>query len=137
MKELISAKKTQLTKRALEVWREEWTKERYHRTVTLKSNIQTPRRIDERVKPISDTNAYGENESREFLFWRKVPGIEDGRCEFRQGNQTAKHVLLESRLYSRGRRDLWTEEAKKARKEGGRSLDIVLIITDGSCVKKR
>lgn len=74
---------------------------------------------------------------REFLFWRKISGIENGRCEFGQGNQTAKHVTLESRLYSRGRRDLETEEAKKARKEGGRSFDIVRIITDGSCVKKR
>ena len=52
---------------------------------------------------------------REFLFHRKVPGIGDGRCICRQGNQTVKHVLLECRLYNQMRRGLWTEESKKAR----------------------
>lgn len=69
---------------------------------------------------------------REFLFPRKVPGIEDGRCECRQGNQTVKHILLECRLLARQRLNLWIDEAKRARKEGGRSLDIGRI----PCVKK-
>lgn len=74
---------------------------------------------------------------REFLFHRKMPGIEDGRCKCRrQGNQTVKHIFLECRLFARQRRDLWTEEAKKARKEGGRSLVIERILTDGPCAKK-
>ncbi len=73
---------------------------------------------------------------REFLFQRKVPGIGDGRCICRQGNQTVKHVLLECRLCNRMRRGLWTEESKKARKEGGRCLDLVRILTDGPCAKK-
>ena len=73
---------------------------------------------------------------REFLFHRKVPGIGDGRCECRQENQTVKHILLEFRLLARQRRSLWTEEAKRARKEGGRSLDIERILADGPCAKK-
>lgn len=67
----------------------------------------------------------------------RVPGIEDGRCECRQGNQTFKHILLESRLFARQRRNLWTEEARKARKEGGRSLEIERILTDGPCSNLR
>lgn len=69
---------------------------------------------------------------REFLFQRKVPGIEDGRCECRQGNQNVKHILLECRNIARQRRNLWIDEAKKTRKEGGQSLDIERILTDGS-----
>ena len=70
---------------------------------------------------------------REFLFQRKVPGITDGRCTCRQGTQTVKHVLLECRLYNQMRRGLWIEESKKARKEGGRCLDLEHILTDGPC----
>ena len=51
-------------------------------------------------------------------------------------NQTVKHILLECRLLARQRRNLWTEEGKRARKEGGRSLDIARILTDGPCAKK-
>ena len=34
------------------------------------------------------------------------------------------------------RRGLWIEESKKARKEGGRCLDLEHILTDDSCAKK-
>ncbi len=34
------------------------------------------------------------------------------------------------------RRGLWTEESKKAQKEGGRCLDVERILTDEPCVKK-
>lgn len=73
---------------------------------------------------------------REFLFHRKVPGIGNGRCICRQGKQTVKHVLLDCRLYNQMRRGLWTEESKKARKEGGRCLDLERILTDGPCAKR-
>ena len=72
----------------------------------------------------------------EFLFHRKVPGIEDGRYKWRQENQTVEHILLECRFFARQRRNLWTEQAKRAQKEGGRSLDIERILTDGPCAKK-
>ena len=65
-----------------------------------------------------------------------MPGAEDGRCECRQGNQTVKHILLECRLLARQRRNLWTEEATRARKERGKNLDIERILTDGTCAKK-
>ena len=71
----------------------------------------------------------------EFLFQRKMPGIEDGRCECRQSNQTVKHILLECRLLARQRRNLWIDEEKRVHKEGGGSLDIERILTDCSCQK--
>lgn len=78
----------------------------------------------------------GKIELREFLFNRRVPGIEDGTCEHRQGNKFVNYILLECKLFARQRGKLWTEEAKKAWKEGGKSLDIKGILTDGPCTKK-
>ena len=45
---------------------------------------------------------------REFFFNRKLPEIEDGRCEYEHGSQTVKYALRECRLFARQRRDLRT-----------------------------
>ena len=73
---------------------------------------------------------------RQSLFERKVPGIEDRRYECRQGNQTVKHVLLNCRRYNKERQGFGTEESRKARQEGGSSLDIERILTEASSAKK-
>ena len=73
---------------------------------------------------------------RQFLFERKVPGIVDGRCECRQGNQTVEHVLLNCRRYNKERQGFWAEESRKARQEGGRNLDIERILTEAPSAKK-
>ena len=142
VKELLSAKKTQATKNAMREWKDEWAKERRGRE--LYKLEPSPRRgtiklhcgLSKELSSLVVQMRTGKIGLREFLFHRRVPGIEDGRCECRQGNQTVKHILLECRLFARQRRNLWTEEAKKARKEGGRSLDIERILTDGPCAKK-
>ena len=72
---------------------------------------------------------------RQFLFERRVPGIEYGRCECRQINQTVKHVLLNCRRYNKERRGFWTEQSRKAQ-EGGRSLDIERILIEAPSAKK-
>lgn len=56
---------------------------------------------------------------RGFLFQRNVPGIGDGRCICRQGNQTFKHVLLECRLYPDAAWDVdrGVQEGAKRRRE--------------------
>lgn len=66
---------------------------------------------------------------REFLFQRKMLGIEDGKWKCRQGNQTVKQILLKCTKFALQRRNLWIDETKRARKEGGRSLDIERILT--------
>ena len=73
---------------------------------------------------------------RELLFYRKVPGIKDGMCKYRQENQTVKHILLECRLFALQGQNLWAEEGKRAQNEGGRCLDIQCILTDGLCAQK-
>ena len=142
VKELLSAKNSQATKNAMREWMDEWAKERRGRE--LYRLEPSPRRgtiklhcgLSKELSSLVVQMRTGKIGLREFLFHRRVPGIVDGRCECRQGNQTVKHILLECRLFARQRRNLWTEEAKKARKEGGRSLDIERILTDGPCAKK-
>lgn len=73
---------------------------------------------------------------RAFLFARKVPGIDDERCNYRQENQAVKHFLLECRLLNQKRRGLLLKESTKARSEGGGSLDIGCILTDGQRAEK-
>ena len=102
---------------------EEWTKERRGRE--LHRLIPAPRKETVKLhiglsKELS--SLIGKIGLREFIFHRKVPGTEDGGCKYSQGNQPVKHILLECRLLARQRRNLWREEAKRARK-GGRSLD--------------
>lgn len=123
-------------------WKVEWTNERRGRE--LRRLEPAPRRgiiklhcgLSKELSSLVVQMRTGKIGLRDFLFGRKVPGIEDGTCECRHGNQTVKHILLECRLFARQRRDLWKEEAIKARKEGVRSLDIERILTDGPCAKK-
>ncbi len=123
-------------------WKDEWANER--RGQELRRLEPAPRRgliklhrgLSKELSSLVVQMRTGKIGLREFLFGRKVPGIEDGRCECRQGNQTVKHIFLECRLFARQRRDLWKKEAKEARNEGGRGLDIERILTDGPCAKK-
>lgn len=94
-------------------WMDEWTKKRRGRELyrlepslrrgTIKIHIGLSKELSSLVV---------------LLFHRRFLGIEDGRCECRQGNQTVKPILVECRQFARQRRNLWTEEAKRARKEG-------------------
>ncbi len=142
VRELLSAKKTQLTKHAMTEWGKEWTKERRGRELQRLEAAPRKRTVTFHIGLSKELSSLvvqmrtGKIRLREFLFHRKVPGIEDGRCECRQGNQTVKHILLEFRLLACQRHNLWIDEAKRTRKEGGRSLDIERILTDGPCVKK-
>ena len=51
---------------------------------------------------------------RQFLYNRKVPGIDGPECGCGGGHQTVKHILFNCRKYSGRRREYWDQERRKA-----------------------
>ena len=141
VRELVSAKATILGRRASAEWKNKWSKEirgreLYKLEPEPKSNIvKLHAGLSKELSSLVIQMRTGKIGLRQFLFERKVPGIEDGRCECRQGNQTVKHVLLNCRRHNRDRQGLWAEESRKAQ-QGGRRLDIERILTEAPSAKK-
>ncbi len=142
VKELVSAKAAILRKRVLAEWKDKWSKETRGRELYKlepepKSNIvKLHVELCKELSSLVIQMRTGKIGIRQFLYERKVPGIEDGRCECRQRNQTVKHVLLNCRRYNTERQGLWAEESRKAQQKGGRNLDIVRILTEATSAKK-
>lgn len=56
-------------------------------------------------------------ELQEFLFYEKVPKIEDKKYKYRQKNQLIKYIFLEYRLFTQQQWDFWKKEAEKHKKK--------------------
>jgi len=65
---------------------------------------------------------------RQFLYRRRIPGIETERCQCGQGPQTISHVLFVCRSFVELRYGYWKEEMKRAM-WGEVSLKTVLTLT--------
>lgn len=103
LKELVLAKATILERRKAVKWKDKWSKETHGQELyklepKLKSNIVKlyiglSKELGLLVIQIQ-TRKIGLGQ---FFFEQKVFGIEDGRCEYKQGDQTVKYVLWNCR----------------------------------------
>ena len=142
IKELLFAKKTQATKNVMGEQKDKWAKKRCEQELyrlkplpkrgTIKLHYGLSKELSLLVVQMQ-TEKIG---FWEFFFYCKVLRIVDGRYKYRQKNQTVKYIFLKYRLFAYQQRNLQIEEAKKARKEEGKSLDIECILTNGPCTKK-
>ena len=70
---------------------------------------------------------------RQFLYSRKVPGIDSAICECRGGHQTVEHVLIACRKYRAERRGFWDQEKGKV---AWGELQLKKILTEPDSLKK-
>ena len=54
---------------------------------------------------------------RQFLFLRKVPDVDDDKCECRRGSQTVRHILFSCPLYRELRRETWGGERTREQQD--------------------
>lgn len=57
---------------------------------------------------------------REFLSLRKMPDVEDDKCECRRGSQAVRHVFFSCPLYLELRQETWEERERGKSKTSGK-----------------
>ena len=75
----------------------------------------------------------GKTGLRQFLYNRKVPGIDSPICECGGGHQTVKHVLFACPKYTTKRRGYWDQEKREA---AWGELQLRKILTGPGSLKK-
>ena len=51
---------------------------------------------------------------KKFLYFKKMPGFNLSECPCRRGLQSAKHLLVECRLQTQKKNQIWEKDRKKA-----------------------
>ena len=97
-------------------WNEDWTNEKTGRelqgicpeptTKVLLLHKSVPRPFSSLIVQLR-TAKIG---LRQFLFLRKVPDVDDDKCECRRGSQTVRHVLFSCPLHHDLRQETWGRE---------------------------
>ena len=118
---LRSDAKAHFTKLLYEKWGEEWRHETRGRALFKITPSPTGKvlhihdKLPKWVSSLMIQMRTGKIGLRRFLYERKEPGVEIGRCGCKRGEETVRHVLTEGPRFKEMRRTLWAREVRKAR----------------------
>lgn len=120
---LVAAMRAVHNSRLISEWKEGWTNEKtgreLHRicpeptTKVLLLHTSVPRPFSSLIVQLR-TAKIG---LRQFLVLRKVPDVDDDKCECRRGSQTVRHVLFSCPLYRELRQETWGRERTREQQD--------------------
>ena len=104
-------------------WKEAWTNEKTGRELHRICPVQTTKVLllhQSVPRPYSSLIVQMRTAKiglRQFLFLRKVPDVDDDKCECRRGSQTVRHVLFSCPLSRELRQATWGRQRTREQQD--------------------